>query len=260
MKKIFLYSFGAAFLLASCGDSDSAPLPGSDSVPVPDSDLEVTTTDDNNADEPNKIISQNGNSNSVAVYHADGHVVYSIYKPTLFVGEATYYNNICVRMVPTLSYDGGNYVPLDSLQNYFDFYGDTTCFKVRDIGRFYSVCASPLDSINVIADKDFDSDHPAGTSLNDVLSIRYSSAYDLIQSGYDPSLDLYDFCNKGDFEVMKLSNFESIHLLDKIFYLEFDKKPDTKGRYTFDVCLGFGKDPVTGEIAEVPDMKVDIDF
>ncbi len=238
----------AASFLVSCGHSDSETLP------EPDLGLNASTAEDSNVDETNKD-ALHDDSCADAVCESHGHVVYDIYKPTVFYGAATNSKDIQVTM-----HQVNNYVPTESFKDYVVFYGDTAFFKFIDKGLHYSVCSNPLDSVNVIADKDFDCEHPVGTSLNDVVSIKYSSAYDLIKSGYDPSLDLYDITRKGRYEVMELSNFESIHLLDKIFYLEFNKKPETQGRYTFDVYLGFGKDPVSGETAEVSNMKVEVDY
>ena len=41
-----------------------------------------------------------------------------------------------------------------------------------------------ISKINVYSDKDFDANHPAGTSLNDVMTICYRSAIPYIESGY----------------------------------------------------------------------------
>ena len=41
-------------------------------------------------------------------------------------------------------------------------------------------------TIEVTSNVDFDTQHPAGTSLNDCVYLQYSSAYDFVHSGYNP--------------------------------------------------------------------------
>lgn len=51
------------------------------------------------------------------------------------------------------------------------------------------VCLYPdITSIIVNCDSDFDSTHPAGSSLNDLLSMPYHSYDEFVSSGYDESI------------------------------------------------------------------------
>jgi len=59
-------------------------------------------------------------------------------------------------------------------KEYSEYYGDTLCkCDHTDYGNFYgeSACALPVIGIDVICDKDFDSNHPAGSLLNDITTV-----------------------------------------------------------------------------------------
>lgn len=51
-----------------------------------------------------------------------------------------------------------------------------------------SVAIDNIVAISITAAQAFDSRHPAGTSLNDLLEITYKSPYQFIKHGYDESL------------------------------------------------------------------------
>lgn len=41
-----------------------------------------------------------------------------------------------------------------------------------------------IESLHIISDQDYDAEHPAGTYLDDILSIQIKTAYEFIQNGY----------------------------------------------------------------------------
>jgi len=61
-------------------------------------------------------------------------------------------------------------------------YNRVVTFIVHPIGRDYS--ATSAVSINVVTNVDFDEQHPAGSSLNDVILLLSASPKRFIQSGY----------------------------------------------------------------------------
>jgi len=84
----------------------------------------------------------------------------------------------------------------------------------------------------VSADKDFDSSHPAGTSLNDLLTINYSSYERFIRSGYDESISA-----PADY-TKPLSEVRSLSLLERNYgILHFTKAPDKAGTYTINITI-----------------------
>lgn len=41
------------------------------------------------------------------------------------------------------------------------------------------------ESLNIVSDQDYDASHPAGSSLNDLFTVEYRCADDILKSGYD---------------------------------------------------------------------------
>ena len=76
--------------------------------------------------------------------------------------------------------------------------------------------------IEVRSDKDFDAEHPAGTPLNDIMSIRFQSAKEFINSGYSDYTLEEKIYTKSLAELDKNDLELSIHNL----FLIFDKEPD----------------------------------
>ena len=93
--------------------------------------------------------------------------------------------------------------------------------------------------IDVRSDKDFDAEHPAGTPLNDIMSIRFQSAKEFIESGYsDPTLEEKIY-TKSLAELDKDDLELSIHNL----FLIFDKEPEvlTTHLLTFECINAMGE-------------------
>lgn len=63
-------------------------------------------------------------------------------------------------------------------------------FLPEGMGLGYSAFADNFASIQVVSDKEWDADHPAGKSLNDKILLRYQSYADYVRNNY--TLTLYD--------------------------------------------------------------------
>ncbi len=88
-------------------------------------------------------------------------------------------------------------------------------------------------TINVISNKDFDTDHPAGVSLNDVMSIRYTSAKRYIESGYtQENMKQEEIYQPLD----RLSPKELQYSIGNTF-LVFDKEPDSLDIHTLTITV-----------------------
>ncbi|MCQ2251484.1 MAG: hypothetical protein MJZ66_10305 [Bacteroidales bacterium] len=143
-------------------------------------------------------------------------------------------------------------------QEYVKYYEDTTYsgwLSFTDLR--YEVSAMPLNSINVTTNKDFDSEHPAGSSLNDIFTLEYASAYELIQSNYDPNLN-FNLTDK--YQEIALSEFKASPLLFYHMYLYFNKLPEKLGTYEFTITFNYGKDPISGREAKVAPAVVKAEF
>ena len=89
-------------------------------------------------------------------------------------------------------------------------------------------------SINIVSDMDFDAEHPAGTSLNDVMWIAFRSYYDYIASNYTSKVPYS--ANEGEREYFKkleeLSSDELRLLCHNTLGCAFRKYPDELKEHT----------------------------
>ena len=146
---------------------------------------------------------------------------------------------------------------LSKFHEYAVFYGDTSYCGRHSQVRNGNGCMMPLKSISIVADKDIDETHPAGTLLNDLFDIRYPRYNSYIKSGYIPKLNVNDYVLDS---ISPLSDFKGEILFpeDAKFYLK--NYPSIKGKYTFTVTLTFDKDPVSGESLELAPASIEIEF
>ena len=153
-------------------------------------------------------------------------------------------------------------------KEYAAYYGDTTHLKHHDGAltgsSIYNACVLPLLSIDVVTNKDFDADHPAGSKLNDILY-------------YDQSHDTYEYLKnkeyKGealywgrgsckDFEPRRLDLIPEnpVYLMESEFWITFDHAPATPGTYEFTIKFTFGPDPLSGETVDIEPVTVSMEF
>ena len=143
-------------------------------------------------------------------------------------------------------------------KKYAQYYGDTTYTEKHDNSETEIGSRIPLNSINIIADCDFDKEHPAGTSLNDIFTLKYLALYSFIKDGYKNR-------NEGERNtypedsISVIANFKGASLFSCNTALFFKKVP-APGKYTFTVTLDFGNDPLTGEKVTVPPANIEIEF
>jgi hypothetical protein len=158
---------------------------------------------------------------------------------------------------------------ISPFKEYAAYYGDTLHMMDHDGTLFsgsgaFQACVLPLIAIDVVCDKEFDADHPAGSKLNDILF-------------YDQSLDMYNYLqNKEyqgedmhsgrgscmDFGLRRLSllSEQPVYLMESDFCIRFDHSPSTPGTYDFTVKFTFGADPLTGDTVDIAPAKVSLNF
>ena len=153
---------------------------------------------------------------------------------------------------------------ISPFKEYAEYYADTThltehMIEENDASGFDG-CVLPLIAIDVVCNKDFDQDHPAGSKLNDIL---------LYNQRLESYLFLQDKSNNGkpissiaDFKPRKLSELPEnpVYLMESNFEIIFDHSPSSPGTYEFTVKFTFGEDPLTGETVDIAPAKVSIDF
>ena len=80
-------------------------------------------------------------------------------------------------------------------------------------------------SIDVYCEDDFDSAHPAGSSLNDCITFEYNSAKSFIESGY-PNADAVYMMPIQEKLLSELAPEDLKIMLDDFCYLDFKVKPE----------------------------------
>ena len=118
----------------------------------------------------------------------------------------------------------------------------------------YTVCGpriainKDINEIKVETINYFDSSHPAGGDISDLIECSYISYYDYIQSGYkkeEKNVDQYsDLIEYFDIEGAKLLknklskiNSTNTKLASQKFVLKFNKAPESKGKHKFKLSL-----------------------
>lgn len=131
--------------------------------------------------------------------------------------EAEKYNSLCIKH-SDMSYEG--------LDPYYDNPAKQ-CF------------ARDLSSIELVCDRDFDTAHPAGTSLLDIMNYSASSLSRWIRNGYR----LDTFQNECFILDKKADTLEaddlSLLCFFNMFQLQFTTLPEQSGKYEFTLTLTY---------------------
>lgn len=140
-------------------------------------------------------------------------------------------------------------------------YGDTN-YNQWSIVPPYVGLADDFTSVDVTSDQDFDPEHPAGTSLGDLVRLMGVSPYKFIQSGYT---ELYDWgsvseeyrrifshynheCDPVD-KLLKDIQQEDLLLFSPDFYLQFVTPPTLAKEHTLTITFRSEEKTVTGTVA-----------
>lgn len=102
-----------------------------------------------------------------------------------------------------------------------------------------------IDSIELISDKAFDSSHPAGSSLLDLVIVRFNSYYGFIQRGYKSGMNSeYVWGNE-------LKN-KDLYVLMGPNYLEFhfEKQPEYDAQHTLQLIVNYSSGEQTSYYAD----------
>ena len=108
-----------------------------------------------------------------------------------------------------------------------------------------------IASIDVVCDKDFNEQHPAGSSLGNIMMLGASSPYEFIRAGYQKvTIEDSDYpkyweqmaLNDGvGYKPVKLLvssvNEENSQMLYPYCYLYFEEEPAQSGEYVFTVTI-----------------------
>ncbi len=137
---------------------------------------------------------------------------------------------------------------------YANYNGDTNYQRDEDNwGGPISSC-NPLSSISVTCNADWDAAHPAGTSLNDLFSVKVGSARKYIESNY--KVNDYSVCSS------KLSElkYTDIQPFTDWIVIYTSSKPEMAGLYELTIRVEFEKDPINGNRVSCEPAKVKVEF
>ena len=187
-----------------------------------------------------------------------------------FVDDAT-----CHKYIDLKNKSNGKNILIDEndlispYKEYAAYYGDTTHLKNHDsellgLCKYYNLCVLSLTAIDVVCNKAFDNNHPAGTSLNDILYYDQGlEVYKYLQNQQYRGEELYSTSGSiQDFNPRKLNSLSEnpVYLMESDFDLLFDHEPTTPGTYELTIKFTFGADPLTGETVDIEPVTVSIDF
>ncbi|MBR4676760.1 MAG: hypothetical protein IKO99_02025 [Bacteroidales bacterium] len=177
------------------------------------------------------------------------------------------YNSPSISIQPEMTEGKSEFFPyweknenkLKQYNAYAEYFGDTVYDGYHDMGLVEQVFAVPIKSISIVANRDFDAEHPRGSNLGDVFSLQYLSFYSFIKNGCKNGIN--NTIWPAD-SLSKLTEIKSISLFSWRggTQINFDKLPEIPGKYTFTVTLDFGCDPLTGEKVTVPPASIEIEF
>lgn len=125
--------------------------------------------------------------------------------------------------------------------NICDIYGDNEYYRLRrknnDLSPWCSICYPHIKSVSITSDKDYNKDHPHGTSLNDLILASYNSPRKYILNNYTGP--------KDDFATKILSKLTETDFAPSSGFIEFyfTCTPDVREPHTlhFEVTLADGK-------------------
>ena len=141
---------------------------------------------------------------------------------------------------------------------YANFFGDTLGVVKHGIPHQQIASVMPLVSVDVTSDSDFDETHPAGSSLNNILSLyTYHDLGASIASKREKGVWCRDSIFVG---LTAITETNPVNMLNDWFRIHFTKAPATPGAYKFTVSMKFGADPLTGETVDIEPVTVEIEF
>ncbi len=246
--KRFLFILVAFCILCGCNKDDDKGIAN-----VPNSQTDKPDTPENVPESPNGDWSTEKTGNFIDAFIGTG----------MTFGLA-YHDWSTATFTISFGSDDARYHYLDQDETestkykaYAKYYGDTSYIWYHDLAPFESVCLMPLDSISITADRAFDNEHPKGSILNDLFTVKYGAFHSYIKSNYNDMVTTGDYSQKDS--LVSATEFKGVSLLNYGTEFLLTKRP-AKGKYTFTFTLNFGEDPLTGEKVEVPPASIEVEF
>lgn len=175
------------------------------------------------------------------------------YRQPYTIGEIDSYLIIsCIDSAKIFKFN--EYEPYDMgiFESYAKYFGDTIFSNEHEIDNQYYASVMPLTAINVVTERQYDMQHPAGSVLNDIIYIHTARNNEMLVAK--------QYYQAFDRRIDSISNTNPINMLNGIIYIHFIKQPDNPGVYSFSISMEFGADPVTGETKLCVPVAFDFQF
>lgn len=146
---------------------------------------------------------------------------------------------------------GDDYEFAEKINYLSTLYGDTSYDGYNRPGSHIAL-AYPIDNITIHCDKNFDTKHPAGEPLDDIVKLNYQSYYNFIQNGYHPytlneqylqDVDSYSLC----FDCINADITKLVSMNYPYNVITFAASPETPGEYTFTLEMTTNGETLTTE-------------
>jgi hypothetical protein len=149
----------------------------------------------------------------------------------------------------------------------YDYYialiGDTSYNARLRKDAYYGGWAiiTPLKSIAIVADKDFNSDYPVGSDLSSLFTVYFDDPYSTVKNGYRSVEGTYRFFENAPFpqsifkSKLTEANFEERPFIGHEWLCFLDVAPEKADTYTFQVKVTFVDSTVLEAIAPPINIK-----
>jgi hypothetical protein len=150
---------------------------------------------------------------------------------------------------------------LIAFEKYAKAYGDTVNYNGMHCGPYqYFFSVMPVVALDVKTDRQFDANHPAGSSIGDIINLYIwkdiLSMNSAVLENKEGDLGLFEQYRC----LNSISTDNPVYLLPDWFRLHFKTLPDTRGVYNLTISMKFGADPITGETVEIEPVTVAFEF
>lgn len=163
----------------------------------------------------------------------------------------------CGYKEKTFAFNAKDETAKDMFVKYAKAYGDTVFSVGLHRYEFYA-SVMPLVSIDIITDKQFDEQHPAGSNVNDLVRFYMHWDHKRLIDNY-ASTQKFDQHEHYELDLDQVPQ-NPINMLNDWFRLHFTKNPDVLGKYNFTISIKFGADPVTDETVVFEPATVELEF
>ena len=142
----------------------------------------------------------------------------------------------------------------ETYNKYAEYYGDTNFQRDDDDHGGPDGSCNPLASISVTCNRDWDTEHPAGTPLDDLISADVMSVKKQIESGYKETNHFFFY------NALSNIDYANIRPFTDFMYLYMPSPAVREGKYVFTISVGFDKDPISGYNVSIEPATVEVEY